>query len=433
MDNSDKTGKREELSEGLTSRRNLLKTTGLGLTAGFAGCSSTNSGDGGGSSGDGGGSSDSITVGVLTDLSGSLAQLGDAQVTATKIARDEINNNGGINGQDIELVIRDDETTPSVAVQRAQELIRQENVDHITGALSSATTLAVRDVVTRNKVPTQSPAAGSRKLAGGKCSKYFFMHQMHNEGFAAAGAPWALENLGETMEIIYMDFAWGQDMNSFMKQYFEDMGGTVTGQVALPLDATDMSSYLSQIDTSSDIFFAAVTGSQTVPLINQSNSFGIQDEMTGFGLVNFSNYSELDGEARDGWHTMTPYPGFGIGAWDNEINSGFRSKFEDRFGSSAWSHPAMSYSQLHFFAEAARSASYTSVDQSDELVNEMEGMKSSRDFAVSSAPGKLRASDHGMYAVTPIMRGKAGGDPEIAVSVPYTDFIDSVPNRCENV
>jgi branched-chain amino acid transport system substrate-binding protein len=427
-------------SSGRKTRRDVMKIAGTGLTVALAGCGEEGEADdqggddgniGGGQTSTGGNtpSGETVKVGALVDLSGSLAALGEGQVLSYEMAIEEMNNRNGVNGQPVELVTRDTETQPDVAVNRARELIQEENVDIIFGGISSATSLAIRDVVNRREVVAISPSAASRDLSTSACSRYMFTMQIHNKSFSLGAAPWALENLGSTMEIIYMDFAYGQNMNKFITNTFEEEGGTVTGSVALPLDASDMSSYLSQINRDSDIFFVAVTGDQTVNLVNQSHSLGVTNEMSPFGITNFTNYAELNPDARTDWYSMTPYPGRPIGPWDSDLNQSYREDFEEQFGSPPWNHPAQAYSTARVFERAANESGFTGTADNNVLISQLEGMGLTNNLAITSIPGKIREADHNAVGSLPIIRGTQD-EMALETVIDHQSFIDDIPNKC---
>ena len=95
-----------------------------------------------------------LKVGVNTDLSGPLAALGRETEAAVKLAVDEINAKGGIDGHMIEVVVRDDGTNASKATSSAIKLCTKDNVLATVGGVSSSATLAALRVTGQHNVPT---------------------------------------------------------------------------------------------------------------------------------------------------------------------------------------------------------------------------------------------------------------------------------------
>ncbi len=72
-----------------------------------------------------------------------------------------INDAGGINGKQIEVIIEDDATDEAKAVAAASKLIDQDKVVAIIGATGTGQTMAMRDVVARAGIPQVSMAGGT--------------------------------------------------------------------------------------------------------------------------------------------------------------------------------------------------------------------------------------------------------------------------------
>ncbi|MGB9965595.1 amino acid ABC transporter substrate-binding protein [Halobacterium hubeiense] len=118
------------------TRRSYLKTAGaagaLGIT-GLAGCTAF----GGGS-----GSDETITVAAAVPETGRLSSVGTEMLRGYELGVDVINENGGIDGQELELVVKDDESNPTTLRQVLQETLSNNDVDMIWGSFSSPLVMA---------------------------------------------------------------------------------------------------------------------------------------------------------------------------------------------------------------------------------------------------------------------------------------------------
>ena len=72
---------------------------------------------------------------------------------AAEMAVDEVNSAGGINGRQVELIVRDDRANPSDGIQVATELVERDNVDVLAGTSFGAVSKAVYEYAQRHKVP----------------------------------------------------------------------------------------------------------------------------------------------------------------------------------------------------------------------------------------------------------------------------------------
>ena len=101
----------------------------------FTGCSETAETSSGGSST--GSQSDTINLGFVLPITGSVPNLGSAMKNGAELAIEEINDQGGINGKKIKAVIEDDENKPATAPNAITKLIDQDKVDAVLGTYAS--------------------------------------------------------------------------------------------------------------------------------------------------------------------------------------------------------------------------------------------------------------------------------------------------------
>ena len=104
-----------------------------------------------------------IKIGMIFPLSGPLAQGGKVNVQGIQIAVDQVNASGGVLGRQVELVSTD-APDAATAVDNANRLITQDQVNIIIGSVSSDIALAAAPVANRNKVIYWEVQAVSNKL-----------------------------------------------------------------------------------------------------------------------------------------------------------------------------------------------------------------------------------------------------------------------------
>lgn len=128
-------------------RRKLLKTAGAGAIGLTAGCTG---GDGGGD-GDStesptgtGGIEGPVKFGALVPLPGKFAG-GTAMKQASELFVKQLNNNGGLLGADVELVVKDTKLDPATTREKYRQLMLENQVDATFGLFGSEPGLAVFD------------------------------------------------------------------------------------------------------------------------------------------------------------------------------------------------------------------------------------------------------------------------------------------------
>jgi len=136
-------------------RRTLALSAVVALLA--AGCAEDTEGGGDGGSGQ---ASGPIKIGAVLDLTGAGKSLADPEKVALEYLTKQVNDDGGIKGRKIELIVRDNGSDDARSRQIANELINQDKVDIILGATRTATSLPIADLADQRKVPMISLAAG---------------------------------------------------------------------------------------------------------------------------------------------------------------------------------------------------------------------------------------------------------------------------------
>jgi hypothetical protein len=106
-----------------------------------------------------------LKIGTLLPETGNLAFLGPPEIAGVQMAVAEINEAGGYNGADVELVEGDSgDTTTDTAVQTVTREL-QDGVDAIIGAASSSVSASVIDQITGAGVTQFSPANTSKQFS----------------------------------------------------------------------------------------------------------------------------------------------------------------------------------------------------------------------------------------------------------------------------
>ena len=108
-------------------------------------------------------SKEPLKIGVLIALSGPAAAYGAAERRAMEAVAQKTNDEGGINGRKIELIVRDTKTNPTEAARLANQVIADDHVIAIVGATTGSETLAFADAATQAKVP-MFPMVGTQSV-----------------------------------------------------------------------------------------------------------------------------------------------------------------------------------------------------------------------------------------------------------------------------
>jgi branched-chain amino acid transport system substrate-binding protein len=94
-----------------------------------------------------------VKIGIVLPLTGAEAKFGEIEKRSFEMAVDEINKQGGVKGEMIELIVEDDTGRPEVGRSVAEKLINKDKVVMLGGGYSSSVTFAVAGVAQQNRIP----------------------------------------------------------------------------------------------------------------------------------------------------------------------------------------------------------------------------------------------------------------------------------------
>jgi branched-chain amino acid transport system substrate-binding protein len=228
-----------EKSAGLR-RRHFLQAAGSGvaLTA-MAGCTGGDGGDGDGGDDDGGGGTATgtptpaitgpIKIGAMGPAD---APFGSSIFNSVELAADEINEAGGIEGAEFEVITKDTMDDPSTARQGYQELTTGENVEATFGIFGSEQLLALMPNIAQQETVhltagAATPEAPAQVADDYDRFKYWFRVGPFNSTFLAESliiyAREMFDSMGwETIGLIVEDFKWTEPVSAILDERFTD-------------------------------------------------------------------------------------------------------------------------------------------------------------------------------------------------------------------
>ena len=107
---------------------------------------------------------DEIVLGTIQDLSGTIAAFGKQTRLGMMLRVDEINEQGGINGRKIKLLVEDAAYDPKRAVLAAQKLVNQDKIFMMVGHIGTAQNLAAMPVQFEKNVVNFMPVTAAREM-----------------------------------------------------------------------------------------------------------------------------------------------------------------------------------------------------------------------------------------------------------------------------
>lgn len=272
---------------------------------------------------------DTVTVGILHSVTGTMAISESGSVEAEKLAIKQINEMGGVLGRKIEVIQEDGASDWPTFAEKSRKLLVNDKVAAVFGCWTSASRKAVLPVFEKENGMLYYPTF----YEGLEQSKNVIYTGQEATQQIIAGLDWvAKEKDAKTFYLIGSDYIWPRTSNKIARKHIENvLGGKVVGEEYYPLGHTNFGSLINKIKLKKpDVIYSIVVGGSNVSWYKQLKAAGItsdkwtlltisvtEDEMLGIG-----------GENVEGFYAAMKY----FQSLDNENNKEFVAAFKDMWG-----------------------------------------------------------------------------------------------------
>lgn len=244
----------------------------------------------------------------MPPLSGIVGIYGPEIARAAQIACDEVNENGGVLGRALELVIEDDGSLPESAVLAAEKLVDQHHCSAIIGNLLSNSRIAVAYRVAETR---KIPLLNFSFHEGSVLSRYFFHFAALPNQQIQQMIPYMREHIGPKMFFAGNNYEWPRGSIDAAKRALLAAGGEILGEEYLPLGASseDLARLLDAVEKSgADVFVPYFAGEDQLKLLNQFTERGLKDKMSVvMGHYDEVMASQLKPEVREEFYSSNTY------------------------------------------------------------------------------------------------------------------------------
>jgi len=226
---------------------------------------------------------DTIKIGVAESITGDWAPY--VGVGGMRCMAEKINENGGVLGKQLELLVSDSKSDPQLALALAEQMLDNGAIA-ITGTPASDSLIPIAQMTAESGVITFSPNNTQVEMFDVGLDN-FLTTAVPDPFNASAVAEVAYANGARTVVLFLSDVAgtWTRNLPEWFGEAFENMGGKVVGRIEYPgFGVTDWSPYVSQIKAM-DPVPDAVHISSIVPdvgvLIRQLRGAGLNTMVLG--------------------------------------------------------------------------------------------------------------------------------------------------------
>ena len=215
---------------------------------------------------------DTIKVGILHSLTGTIAIAEASVVDAEKLAIEEINAAGGVMGKKLEVVVEDGASDWPTFAEKARKLLENDKVAAIFGCYTSASRKAVLPVMERYKGLLYYPTY----YEGLERSDNIMYTAQEGTQSALASLDWLYKNKGKSFYLIGSDYIWPRTMNKIANLHLKKIGAKVVGESYYPLGSIEFASEINKIKAAKpEVIWSTVVGGSNVAFYKQMNAAGI--------------------------------------------------------------------------------------------------------------------------------------------------------------
>ena len=321
---------------------------------------------------------DTIKVGANLEMTGGSASYGISSKNAIELAFKEINEKGGINGKQLELVVADNKSEAAEATNAMQKLVSQDNVVAVIGPNLSSSVIAASAINNSAKVLDIAPMATNPYVtvdqASGKTKDFNYRTCFIDPFQGTVMAKFATTELGVGNAAILIDNSsdYAKGLAQFFKENFVKEGGAVTAEESYLQKDTDFKATLTKIKATNPDFLYVPGYYQEVGLIvKQARELGMNMPIAGGDGWDSAKMPEIAGAAA---LNNTYFSSLYSPDDSSDINKNFVAAYEKAYGQKPDVFAALSYDSALLVAEAIKNAGSTESAKISEAMAKINGV-----------------------------------------------------------
>lgn len=371
---------------------------------------------------------DTVKIGFITTLTTPAGVIGKDMQNAVNLAVEQIG--GEMAGKKVEVIFEDDGFKPEIGKQKADKLVKQDDVTFVAGFIWSHVLLASRQSVLDAGKFLISSNAGPSQLAGELCNKNFFSTSWQNDQTPMAMGE-VLNQLGvKSLYVMAPNYAAGKNMVTGVERTFK---GEIMGKDMTKWGAD------AQLDFSTELAKARASGAEAIfvfypgkaggAFINQYEQAGLQGEMPLYSVftvdsISLPKFQEANLEGVLGSRmTMFWAPDL-----DTPQNKKFVSSFKEKYGHYPSHYAAQSYDTIFLIKSA--------VEAVNGNLDDMDGMRAAMEKAdFPSVRGPFKYGNNHMpiqdFYLREVVKDSDGVWTTSIVDKVYEDHQDPYAKDCK--
>ncbi|HEY9524652.1 MAG TPA: ABC transporter substrate-binding protein [Thermopolyspora sp.] len=291
-----------------------------------------------------------IKIANVNAQSGQLSSLGKWENKGVRLAVDEANKAGGINGRQIEITLFDDQGDPTVGTNLARK-IASEGYIAMLGTAESAVTLAMAPILKDAKIPNIT-SGQSPKLAELK-SPFVFLNSPTSETYDETLAKYLIEGKGyKKIAMVTNNGAYGTGEHDAFVASLKTRGITPVADEVVTPDQKDFSSALTGIrQKDPEVLFIGAEEVESGLIAKQARELGVKSVLAGGAPMGTEPYLTTAGtDNAEGSIVSSPY----LGNDTSDASRAFAAAYKTAYNEEAELHGAKAYDGARVLIQALK-------------------------------------------------------------------------------
>ncbi len=361
--------------------------------------------------------SDTIKVGILHSLSGTIAIIETSLHNAELLAIEEINAQGGVLGKKLVPVVEDPQSMVQVFAEKAKKLLLEDKVVAVLGCYTSASRQSVLPIFEQYNGVLLYPTLYEAQECSKNC---FYTGAVPNQQLDDF-VPWIIKTLGrKKFYMVGSNYIYPKETNREVKALLEKHGGENVGEEYAPLGHTEFSTIINNISGSgAEVVFSDLVGDSIVAFYKQFKQFGFSagDLPICTPITTEHEIAAMGAENAEGHYTSFNY----FQSVDTPQNKSFVERYKAKYGKDAVTNAVMeaAYFQTYFLKQAIEKVKST---EADALI--FDGLPG-QEFLAPQGKVKIDEKNHHTWLWARI--GKANADGQFDIVWKSEDWIRPQP------
>ncbi|WP_405719865.1 ABC transporter substrate-binding protein [Streptomyces sp. NBC_01537] len=293
-----------------------------------------------------------IKIAVVDAQSGQLSSLGDWEYKGAKLAVDEWNKKGGIDGRKIQLKLFDDQGDPTTGTNIARKLVSEKYVAMI-GTAESAVTVAMGPVLQQAKIPNITSGQSDALVA--LKSPYLFLNGPTSTTYDSTLAQYLVKDKGyKKIAVITNNGSFGKGEHDAFLKAAKGLGVSPSTDQVVTTDQKDFSAALTKIRSQKpEVIFIGSEEVEAGLIVKQARDLGITAPFAGAAPQGTPVFLDTAGKAAvEGTIVSSPY----LSNDASDASKKFAAAYQAAYGKEAELHGAKAYDGANILLTALKTS-----------------------------------------------------------------------------